>query len=215
MRTLRSIVCIMLFAALRATAADVAATPAPVVAKFGTSNAIYVARCIDKITASTARISPVVKKGAGRDELLFTPAADDDPEVSITFSIGDPPTAPGGACTATFDQKLTVVVDKLPTVPAAALDEAFRILMAAFVLALLMESAFALLFNWRLFQEYFVGRAWRTPIMFLISLAVVNQFGLDLLASLFNAYHGNSVNVPGGPVTQVLTAMIISGGSVG
>jgi hypothetical protein len=103
-----------------------------------------------------------------------------------------------------------------PEVPDAALKTAFNLLMAALVLALLMENAFALLFNWRLFQEFLVGRAWRTVIMFTVSLLVVDRFDLDLMASLFDAFHGaGGTRTHGNWLTTTLTAMIIAGGSAG
>lgn len=102
-----------------------------------------------------------------------------------------------------------------PRLPDDILPQAFRILMSAFVIAVLLESAFALLFNWRLFHEFFVGKAWRTPIMFAAAVLIVRAFPqLDLLARLFAVYSGAGT-AQGTWATAALTAMILAGGSVG
>lgn len=100
-------------------------------------------------------------------------------------------------------------------ISAADLQQAFIVLMAAFVLALLLESAFALLFNWRFYQSVFVGRAWRTPIMFAVSLAVVHELHFDMVARVFSAYNGSTAPPQAEMLTQILTAMVLGGGSVG
>jgi len=85
------------------------------------------------------------------------------------------------------------------------------------VLALLLESAFALLFNWRLFLEFFAGKAWRTPIMFVGALLVVEAFNLGPHARLFDAYNPASggARSAGSWFTAILTAMVLAGGSAG
>lgn len=218
MQVSRSIIAMLSMLAIGAAAADTGAgQPLRVIAKYGVANTIYTAPCIDagSVTGASGSSAWVEPAGTGKARLQFTPADEETATAVLTVTAGGAPAAPGGACTAPFQQQLAVAVDKLPTVPAGALESAFRILMGALVLAVLLESAFALLFNWRLFQEYFVGRAWRSPIMFLTSYAVVREFDLDLVASLFNAYHGLPAAAPDGAFTKVLTAMILSGGSVG
>lgn len=54
-----------------------------------------------------------------------------------------------------------VTMDGTPQLAEGATTHALAILMQAFVLALLLEQAFALIFKWRLVQEVLVGRAWR------------------------------------------------------
>jgi hypothetical protein len=218
MHVLRSIFCIILVLVVQAAAAQASAEqPLRVIAKYGVANTIYTAPCIEQklINTQPKSAASVEPAGVGRAKLQFTPTDEDEATATITITAGGAATAPGGACISPFQQQIVVAVDKLPTVPAGALEAAFRILIGALVLAVLLENAFALLFNWRMFQEYFVGRAWRTPIMFLTSFAVVHQFDLDLVASVFNAYHGIPTNVPNGTFTKILTAMILSGGSVG
>lgn len=113
-------------------------------------------------------------------------------------------------------KRFIINTDQTPKVNDVTLGKAFNLLLGALVIALLLESAFALLFNWRAFLEFFVGKAWRTPILFFGSLLVVRQFDLDLMKSLFNAYHPDARSAPENSwFTSILTAMILAGGSVG
>ena len=128
----------------------------------------------------------IVTDSTGTKHLLYQAPATLPAPLTITAQFGSADQAPGCA-EPTTRHYVVSIDDNTSTIPPEALGQAFRILVAAFVLAVLLESAFELLFNWRLFQEYFVGKAWRTPIMFAISLAVVDQFGFDPLARLFTA----------------------------
>jgi len=207
----------ILTAGLLSTA--IAADPLTVehTARAGAEGRIDAAPCI-AITAppafGNARIATLQDK---TEVLLYTPAEKQTAAVVIRVDTGETAKVQDKCPNPTTKDKNHVIqVRGEPEVPPEALDKAFRLLVATFVLALLLESAFELLFNWRLFQAFFVGRAWRTPIMFAISLAVVRSFDLDLMAALFNAYHGGSGGLRAGSwVTSCLTAMIVSGGSVG
>lgn len=81
-----------------------------------------------------------------------------------------------------------------------------------FVLAVLLENAFALIFNWRIYQAYFSGRGTRTLVMVAVALLLVYQLDLDIVADLVKAYDGSTAN---GMVTGVVTALILAGGSSG
>ena len=121
----------------------------------------------------------------------------------------------GGTCEGErkdYDLKLRELV---PTVSNDALAASFKVLMAAFVLAVLLESAFALLFNWRVYKIYLAGQAWRTVIMFGGAFVVVNAFHFDLVASLMDAYFVSSQKTKEVFGTSILTAMILAGGSSG
>lgn len=123
-----------------------------------------------------------------------------------------------GVCDSpkTLDFRLTV--DPTPSVSNETLAQAFRLLLLAFVVATLLESAFALVFNWRFFQEFFVGRAWRSLIMFLGSYGVVTQFNLDVMGALVRAYDpglGLSNTAASSGFSKFLSAMILAGGSSG
>lgn len=82
-----------------------------------------------------------------------------------------------------------------------------------FVLAVILESALALLFNWKPFVENLIPRAVRPVIALLAAILVVNLLGLDVVATLANAL--NSTSLPPSTIGQILTAMVIAGGSAG
>lgn len=168
------------------------------------------ARCIVQPIKSPGTV--ISTDPEGMMYLHYTPPSQAQ-QVTILAQVGQAFVA--GACAQAADRRYVVSIDRDQDIPQAALNEAFRILVATFVLAVLLESAFELLFNWRLFQEYLVGKAWRTPIMFAISLLVVLQFGFDPLAQIFNAYMGGGQQGKNGWLTAMLSAMILAGGSVG
>ncbi|MGH6880777.1 MAG: hypothetical protein ACREFM_07655, partial [Hypericibacter sp.] len=86
-------------------------------------------------------------------------------------------------------------------------------LTVLFVVAVLLENAFSVLFNWRVFLAYFDRRGVKTIIMVIVSLIIVNAFSLDVMASLLSAYMKDPVS--SGPVSKFVTALILAGGSAG
>jgi hypothetical protein len=105
----------------------------------------------------------------------------------------------------------------------------FAALTMLFVIAVLLESAFATIFNWRVFLTYFSLRGVRTLIMVAISLVVVNLFDVDILANIIAAYKltpnpdagasalafERAVAATSGPISLFVTALILAGGSAG
>jgi hypothetical protein len=110
----------------------------------------------------------------------------------------------------------------LPPINDQIYSKSLAALTELFVVALLLESAFAVIFNWRVFLAYFSLRGVRTIIMIAASWLVVSHFGLDVMATLIAAYKSppapdQSIN-PGsitGGVSQFVTALILAGGSSG
>lgn len=98
-----------------------------------------------------------------------------------------------------------------------------------FVTAVVLESAFATIFNWRVFLAYFSSRGVKTIVMVVVSLIVVYVFKLDVVASLIAAYkmpaagdapmddalYRQLVNSLSGPVSKIVTALVLAGGSAG
>ena len=91
-----------------------------------------------------------------------------------------------------------------------------------FVIAVLLENAFAVIFNWRVFLTYFSLKGIKTIVMIVVSLIVVHTFGVDLMASLIAAYKSPPPPDPpidpasiSGAVSQFVTALILAGGSAG
>jgi|GEM_PF-5479997 len=78
-------------------------------------------------------------------------------------------------------------------------------LVLLFVIALILERALAVLFEWRYYQDYLGNYSLKVPISVGLSLLVCQVYGLDSL-SLF-------LYRPVSPVGIYITAAIISGGS--
>jgi hypothetical protein len=92
-------------------------------------------------------------------------------------------------------------------------EQAGRAVFYLFVMAVILESALALLFNWKPFVENLVPRAVRPVIAFIAAILVVYLLGMDVVAALANALDGakHEATVTG----RVITAMVIAGGSAG
>lgn len=97
----------------------------------------------------------------------------------------------------------------------SVLPESGRAIVKLFVLAALLESALALLFNWRPFVASFDGRAVKPLVSLAVALIVVLSFGLHTIEDLLKAYGGGPFGNDGRVFSQILEAMIIAGGSSG
>lgn len=89
---------------------------------------------------------------------------------------------------------------------AALAGELFKLLVVATV----MESALTTLFNWRLYQEFFNGRAIKTLVMVAFGYAVVTAFGFDIFHTVLRLA-GSAA--PASGLSQLLSALILAGGS--
>jgi hypothetical protein len=89
-----------------------------------------------------------------------------------------------------------------------------RALVILFVMAILIESALAVIFNWRLFLELFYGRGVRTLVMIIVSLFTVWTFNIDVVQTMLSQY-GLVSSDEGNTFSRVLTALILAGGSAG
>lgn len=149
----------------------------------------------------------------GAKVAMFTAPRTAYDAVDITLEVGVGAATTKGC--AEGSQKLFRVTDgRSPAVAPEITGKAWTILLTAFVIALLLEQAFALLFNWRLFLELAVGKAWRTPIMFFAAYLLCHRIDMDLIRDLANAYDVKHVHVSD-TLTRALTAAILAGGSVG
>jgi len=91
--------------------------------------------------------------------------------------------------------------------------EAFKALFVLFVVALLLESGLAVLFNWRPFLVTFDGRGTKTVISVFVAYVFVEHFNLDIVTRLVNVYSEASPPFESRSVGRVLTALVIAGGS--
>lgn len=90
-----------------------------------------------------------------------------------------------------------------------------RMLVILFVLAILIESALAVIFNWRLFQVLFYGRGVRTLVSIVISALAVWSFKIDVVHTMLSLYGFATPGTEGGTLSRLLTALILAGGSAG
>jgi len=94
-------------------------------------------------------------------------------------------------------------------------NTSFRGLVILFVLAILIESALAVIFNWRLFLQLFYGRGVKTLVMIVVSALVVWAFNVDVIDTMMAAYGIKPEDGGQGAVAFWLTALILAGGSAG
>jgi hypothetical protein len=113
-------------------------------------------------------------------------------------------------------QTIDIKIDPGPPAPgfgSEVFGQAGRAVFYLFVVAVILESALALLFNWKPFVENLVPRAVRPVIAFFAAILVVNLLGMDVVAALANALDGTKHEVT--TTGQIITAMVIAGGSAG
>lgn len=103
-----------------------------------------------------------------------------------------------------------------PAVALASEDiyrHSLKALTVLLVVAVLIENALNVLFHWRVFLTYFNLRGIKTIIAVAVSALIVQQFNIDVVASLVDTY--SSEKVESSFVSIALTALIVSGGSSG
>lgn len=100
-----------------------------------------------------------------------------------------------------------------PGFSAQAYPEAVKALFLLFVLAVILESALAILFNWRPFVETFNARAVRPIISFVAAAVLVWHFDLDVVGKLARLIQPDIASDDW--TGRILTAMVIAGGSAG
>jgi len=100
-------------------------------------------------------------------------------------------------------------------------DKSLKALTILLVAAILIENALAVVFNWRVFLTYFSLRGVKTIVSFAVSYVVVLSFDIDVVGDLMSAYMtpegatGTEVPNLSSPVSRILTALILAGGSGG
>lgn len=83
-------------------------------------------------------------------------------------------------------------------------------LLGLLVVAAVLESALTTIFQWRLYREFFNGRAVKTLVMIGVSLAVVRGFNYDVFAKVMGDAGGLGAT---SRTSQVLSALVLAGGS--
>jgi hypothetical protein len=97
--------------------------------------------------------------------------------------------------------------------PGGIYQAGAKVLFLLFVLAAILESALAVVFNWRPFAERLNARAVRPLISFIVAYIFVDLFSLDVVTDFVNAatFHNAAPMTAG----KVLTALVLAGGSAG
>jgi hypothetical protein len=96
-----------------------------------------------------------------------------------------------------------------------ALTNATYTALTLFLFAVLLESALALLFNWRPFVEVLNPRAVRPLVAFIVALLFVLTYGFDAVGALMEATKERPPSSESGLLGKMLTAAILAGGSAG
>lgn len=92
----------------------------------------------------------------------------------------------------------------------------FRILFGVLAIAVVLESALAVLFGWRVFQNHFSSRGLRTPVAVIVGWLVAHGLKFDVVASLYQALYGGQGEVsPLGGLGVFITGLVLAGGSAG
>jgi hypothetical protein len=96
---------------------------------------------------------------------------------------------------------------------SAIYSQSFKALFALFVLATILESGLAVIFNWRPFVQLFDARGMKTIVSVAFALFFVTLFDFDILTRLVDLYSDakQTSSVPG----RFITALVLAGGSAG
>jgi hypothetical protein len=93
-------------------------------------------------------------------------------------------------------------------------EAAFKILFVIFVVALLLESGLAVLFNWQPVQQNFTGGT-KTVVSVIVAYAFVALLDLDIVGRLVAVFSASAEPHDTGFFGSFITALIIAGGSSG
>jgi hypothetical protein len=154
---------------------------------------LHIARIVAPILAAVLILVPVATAWAE------TPAPAAAPSTTGQASETPAPANPGALDTEIYTRSLAA-------------------LTMLFVMAVLLENAFSIIFNWRVFLTYFSLRGVKTIIMVAIAYLIVSLFHLDIVAALLSAYNAHTLQpkpVASGFLSKFITALILAGGSAG
>lgn len=115
---------------------------------------------------------------------------------------------------AAADPAPATTADLAAALKGDALNAASMTLLTLLFLAVLLESALAILFNWRPFVETFNARATRPLVAFVVALITVLAYDYDAITALMGAVN-NKTGLEVRLFGQILTAAILAGGSSG
>ncbi len=103
-------------------------------------------------------------------------------------------------------------VKKVTTV-TSTYTQLLNTLTKVFIIAVLVEVALSIVFRWRIFLRYLNDKGWKVPISFFVSLIIVTTHKIDLPGEVVYAMDGLSGPIPPTGIGQIISALIIAGGS--
>jgi hypothetical protein len=115
------------------------------------------------------------------------------------------------------DHTVLVSVSTTPEPPTLTSNDvygpSFKAIFILFIIATILESGLAVVFNWRPFIHLFDARGVKTIVSVVLAWFFVETFDLDIVTGLVNVYTGtsHSPSVPG----VFITALVLAGGSSG
>lgn len=131
--------------------------------------------------------------------------------------VGAALTLPVAAALAQADPGTVPVPGPAPAspvgLPSDMYDASVQALTKLAVIAVILEQALALIFQWKPFRDTFDRAAVRPMVSFLLAAAIVHEFGLDVVATLITAYGGDQTGI--GLASKLVTALVLAGGSSG
>ena len=133
-------------------------------------------------------------------------------QASVDAPAPAPTAAPASQANSTTTTTTTTAQNS--TADDSAIVKSIGLLIRLFILAVILESALAVLFHWRPWLANFDGKTVNPLVTFVAALALVRTFDLDEVGLLIAAY-STAPQVAGGWASSVVSALVIAGGSAG
>lgn len=159
-------------------------------------------------TAPQRGTAAVVLEGTGPDQMSKLVYRPNDTQTRVSDQVTY--TVDGGA-----PQTLAIEIEPKPvSLRSGAYEQVFQAVFLLFMLALVLESGLAVIFNWRPFVERFNARAVKPLLSFVAAYLLVRIFpSLDLITAMVNA--STSATYAPTQAGRILTALVLAGGSSG
>lgn len=117
---------------------------------------------------------------------------------------------------------LPIVVLLLLCAPAFAenppandsISKGLDLLLKFFMLAVVIEVAFATIFQWKIYLKYFHDKGYKTPIIVVISFIFCKTANLNIVGELVTVLFGKAHEINNN-IGLFITALLLAGGSSG
>jgi hypothetical protein len=208
MRSAIRLLCITLAATTTFLAASAVRAAEPLVVAPGTATTIISStEPITDARANVGMVTVVTDKAVPKPDntvLYVAPAGDMQVSDDVVFKLNG--------------VEQTVPIDVRNPAPVLSTGDtyapSFKALFELFIVAVLLESGLALVFNWKPFLTVFDPKAVNAIVSFAFATVFVMIFNFDIVGSLLGLYAGLKPNTTDW-AGRILTAMIVAGGSAG